>query len=159
MNARMSDLKSAFEAAGFGNVKTVLSSGNVVFDTATASQNSIQRRAEAAMTKHLKKSFLTIVRSVDALQELIDSDPYEDFRLAPGTKRVVTFLREKPATQLTLPVKMGSARILAMTATEVFSAYVPGSDEAPVFMSLIEKTLGKELTTRTWETIGKVARA
>jgi hypothetical protein len=25
-------------------------------------------------------------------------------------------------------------------------------------MSLIEKTFGKELTTRTWETIGKVAR-
>jgi uncharacterized protein (DUF1697 family) len=30
-NAKMSDLVKAFEAAGFEDVKTVLSSGNVVF--------------------------------------------------------------------------------------------------------------------------------
>lgn len=31
MNAKMPELKKAFEAAGFLEVKTVLSSGNVVF--------------------------------------------------------------------------------------------------------------------------------
>ena len=31
MNAKMPELKKAFEAAGFADVKTVLSSGNVVF--------------------------------------------------------------------------------------------------------------------------------
>jgi uncharacterized protein (DUF1697 family) len=159
MNAKMPDLKNAFEAAGFRNVKTLLSSGNVVFDAATASQTSLQRKAEAAMTSRLGKSFLTIVRSIDALSELLALDPYQDFRLAPGTKRVVTFLRKMPSSQVALPVKMGSARILAMSGTEVFSAYVPGEDEAPLFMSLIEKTFGKELTTRTWETVSKVAHS
>jgi hypothetical protein len=28
-----------------------------------------------------------------------------------------------------------------------------------VFMTMIERTFGKALTTRTWETVGKVARA
>jgi hypothetical protein len=41
---------------------------------------------------------------------------------------------------------------------ELFSAYLP-SPRRPVFMSLIEKTFGKELTTRTWDTVAKVARA
>jgi uncharacterized protein (DUF1697 family) len=159
MNARMPDLKNAFEGAGFRNVKTLLSSGNVVFDAPKASESSLQRKAEAAMTNRLGKSFLTIVRSVDALRELIAFDPYKDFRLAPGTKRVVTFLRKTPTSEVALPVRLGSARILAMSGTELFSVYVPGEDEGPTFMSLIEKTFGKELTTRTWETVAKVAHS
>ena len=37
MNAKMPELKRAFENAGFTNVKTVLASGNVVFDARAAS--------------------------------------------------------------------------------------------------------------------------
>jgi uncharacterized protein (DUF1697 family) len=159
MNARMPDLRNAFEAAGFRNVKTLLSSGNVVFDAAKASEASLQRKAEAAMTNHLGKSFLTIVRSVDALRELVASDPYENFRLAPNTKRVVTFLRNPPISKIVLPVKLGSARILAMSGTEIFSVYVPHEDDSPLFMSLIDKTFGKEVTTRTWETVTKAAKS
>jgi uncharacterized protein (DUF1697 family) len=33
MNAKMPELRRAFEAAGFSDVKTVLSSGNVVWET------------------------------------------------------------------------------------------------------------------------------
>ena len=49
-------------------------------------------------------------------------------------------------------------RILAVEGREDFSAYVPG-DNGPVFMALIEKTFGKDVTTRTWETVRKVAAA
>ena len=31
-------------------------------------------------------------------------------------------------------------------------------DRMAVFMTLIEKTFGKEATTRTWDTVAKVAR-
>jgi uncharacterized protein (DUF1697 family) len=37
MNAKMSELKRCFEAAGYTDVKTVLSSGNVAFDARAAS--------------------------------------------------------------------------------------------------------------------------
>lgn len=157
MNAKMPELKKAFEAAGFEDVKTVLSSGNVVFSARAASNASIQKKAEAAMEKRLGKSFLTIVRPVDALRELLASDPYDAFGLPPNAKRVVTFLREKPMTNLDLPIEMDGASILLMKGSEIFSAYVP-SPKGPVFMTLIEKTFGKAVTTRTWETVTKVAR-
>src|SRR5688572_29641491 len=92
MNAKMPRLKAAFEAAGFTDVKTVLSSGNVVFTAARSSGSSLRHKAEAAMTDQLGRAFLTVVRPVDALRELLASDPYEPFRLAPGAKRIVTFL-------------------------------------------------------------------
>ena len=157
MNAKMPDLKQAFEAAGFTDVRTLLSSGNLVFTARSASETALQRRAEAAMTKRLDRTFLTIIRPIDALREMLVSDPYQAFRLPPGAKRIVTFLRERPASKLTLPAEVDGARILAVSGRNIFSAYVP-SPKGPVFMTLIEKTFGSELTTRTWETVTKVAR-
>ena len=52
---------------------------------------------------------------------------------------------------------MDGARILALDGAEVFSAYVPTA-KGPVFMTLIEKTFGKDVTTRTWDTVAKAAK-
>lgn len=157
MNAKMPELRQAFEAAGFTDVKTLLASGNVVFTAPAAAEASLQRRIEAAIVRRLGRAFLTIVRPIDALRELLESDPYRAFRLKPGTKRVVTFLRDVPPRKLSLPIEFEGARILALKGREAFSAYVR-SPKGPVFMTLIEKTFGKEQTTRTWETVAKVAR-
>jgi uncharacterized protein (DUF1697 family) len=157
MNAKMPELKKAFESAGFEDVKTVLSSGNVVFSARASSNASLEKKAQAAMEKRLGHSFLTIVRSVDALRDMLARDPYEPFGLPANAKRVVTFLRERSGTKLDLPIEMDGARILSVKGNDIFSAYVP-SPKGPVFMTLIEKTFGKAVTTRTWETVRKVAR-
>jgi len=74
-------------------------------------------------------------------------------------KRVVTFLREAPAGKLHLPPERDGARILCVRGRELLSAY-ERSDKGPVFMVLIERTVGKALmTTRTWDTVLKVAKA
>jgi len=157
MNAKMPELKKAFEAAGFADVKTVLSSGNVVFGARASTEATLARKAEAAMKEHLGHSFLAIVRSVEALREILAADPYEDFRLPRDAKRVVTFLRGPSGKKLDLPIELDGARILSVRGAEVFSAYVPGP-KGPVFMTLIEKTFGKDVTTRTWDTVRKVAK-
>lgn len=157
MNATMADLRRAFELAGFTDVKTVLSSGNVVFSAREAPEAVLERQAEEAMRQHLGHTFLTIVRPIDALRRMLAADPYRSLRLKAGEKRVVTFLRGRPRTKLSLPVELDGSRILDRRSGEVFSAYVAGP-RGPVFMTLIEKTLGKAVTTRTWETVTKVAK-
>jgi uncharacterized protein (DUF1697 family) len=156
-NVKMPELKKAFEAAGFTEVRTLLSSGNVVFAAPTTSDAALQRKAEAAMTKKLGRTFLTIVRPIDTLRDILASDPYQKFRLPPEAKRIVTFLRERPASKLTLPPEVDGARILTVNGSHVFSAYLP-TPRGPVFMTLIEKTFGSEATSRTWDTVTKVAR-
>jgi uncharacterized protein (DUF1697 family) len=153
----MADLKRAFEAAGFTEVTTFLSSGNVGFTAPAASPASLERRAEAAMTRRLGHTFLTIVRPVDRLRELLASDPYSGFRIAPEAKRIVTFLRKVPAAMPKLPLERDGVRIVAIQETEVFSAYLP-NPKGPVFMTLLQKHFGKEQTTRTWQTVARVAR-
>jgi len=156
-NAKMPELKRAFEGAGFTEVTTVLASGNVVFTARAAAVAALERKAEAAMERSLGRAFFTIVRSVESLQELLASDPFRAFRLKPGAKRVVTFLRRPPTQKVVLPGELEGARIYALRGCEAFTAYVrnPGN---PVFMTLIEKTFGKEQTTRTWDTVARIAR-
>ena len=157
MNLKMPELKAAFEEAGFNDVQTLLSSGNALFTAPASSQSSLEKKCEAALAKRLGKSFPTIVRRVDAIRELLESDPYRAFRLAPGSKRVVTFLRAPLDSKPTLPIELHGARILAVVGTEALSVYVR-TPKGPVFMTLIEKTFGKDVTTRTWETVQKLAR-
>jgi uncharacterized protein (DUF1697 family) len=50
------------------------------------------------------------------------------------------------------------ARVLNVVGREVFTVYMP-SEKGPVFMRLIEKAFGTNVTTRTWETVRKCAAA
>jgi uncharacterized protein (DUF1697 family) len=157
MNAKMPQLKACFEEAGFGAVKTLLSSGNVVFDARSTSEAATARKVEAAMAAGLPQTFPLILRKQSELQALLAADAFSEFKLPAGSKRVVTFLRDPPKAKLDLPKEFDGARILAVRGREIYTAYVP-TGKGAAFMVLIEKTFGKEgTTTRTWETVGKCA--
>lgn len=155
-NAKMPDLKRCFEQAGFTNVQTVLSSGNVVFEARASSEAALERRAEAAMQRGLGRTFYPIVRRTDDLRALLKTNPFAAFALSPEAKRIVSFLREPRAPKLALPFESDGAQVASMIGREVFTFYVPGKEPGG-FMRLIEKAFGKEVTTRTWETVRKVA--
>jgi uncharacterized protein (DUF1697 family) len=155
-NCRMADLKKAFETAGFTEVKTFLASGNVAFDAPRAPNAALEKKVEAAIEHGLGRSFLTIVRSMDELRALIDADPFKGVRLGPGSRKIVTFLRNPSKGKL--PLERDNARLLRAEGGNLFTVYAP-TPKGPVFMKLIESVAGKEQTTRTWDTIKKVAAA
>ncbi len=157
MNAKMPEVQRAFEGAGFTNVKTFLSSGNVAFEARARPIAALQMRIEDTLEKDLGTRFLTVVRSVESLRAILKGDPYKGFPMEAGAKRVVTFLREPPAVTPALPIARSGASILCLRGTEAFSAYIAGP-QGPVFMILIQKAFGKDQTTRTWQTVEKVAR-
>lgn len=158
MNAKMPELKRCFEDAGFGNVRTLLSSGNVAFDSPKRPELALARKLETAMARSLDRSFWTVVRPASHLQALIEADPFASLKLPANAKKVVTFLREPPAAQLALPLEKNGARILAMRGLEILTAYMPQPGN-PAFMALLERTFGGEITTRTWDTVRKCAAA
>jgi uncharacterized protein (DUF1697 family) len=153
----MPQLKAAFEAAGFGNVVTVLGSGNVLFDAARASTTALEKKADAAMHERLGKVYPAFVRPLDELERLLAADPFRAHRVPSDAKRVVTFFRGEPSPAPKLPIARDGAQILRYEDGIVFSAYVP-SPKGPVFMALLEKSFGKEQTTRTWQTLEKVVK-
>jgi uncharacterized protein (DUF1697 family) len=136
----------------------VLSSGNGVFSARAKSETALARQAETAMAKQLGRTFHTIVRSANVLCDLVEADPYAAFDLPANAKRVVTFLGEPHKAKLVLPIETDGIHILAMNGREVFTAYVPNPHGA-VFMTLIERIFGSNVTTRTWETVKKCVTA
>lgn len=157
MNAKMPALKAAFEAGGFSDVKTVLSSGNVLFSAPRVRLAELERALESTMQRALGRSFVTFVRTVDELRELIAHDPWRGLPVARAAKRVVSFLRSPAPASIRLPIEQDGATVYAIRGREVFTAYVPNPQRV-VFMSLLENTFGSEITTRTWDTVLKVAK-
>lgn len=157
-NANMPALKAAFEAAGFQHVKTILGSGNVVFDSALESEAEIEQKAEDAMARTLGRSFYTIVRSASYLQELVASDPFAAKGIHTDAKRVISFMRESRSPKVELPLAEHNASVFLTNGREAFTAYVP-NERGPVFMALIERAFGANVTTRTLETVIKCSQA
>jgi uncharacterized protein (DUF1697 family) len=158
VNASMPALRSAFEQAGFTRVRTVLGSGNVAFDAAPDDEHRIEQIAEAAMAARLGKAFPAIVRSRAYLQELLAADVHARHGIPPEAKRVVSFLREAAEPRVALPLARDLASVFLVSGREVYSAYLP-TPKGPVFMQLIERAFGTDLTTRTLDTVARCARA
>ena len=158
MNCKMPELKKSLEKAGFTDVKTVISSGNAVFSSRSTSAPGLEEKCEEAMQKVMKKSFMTIVRSIDELETLLETDAFRKYAVPPNGKRNVTFLRAAPATKPKLPVELKGGQILGLHGREAYLYYIPGEAD-PSFMTMIEKTFGKAVTTRTWDTVGRIVKA
>ena len=70
------------------------------------------------MAQELGRVFYTIVRSITALKEILEADPFEAFHLPASAKRVVTFLREPHKAKLSLPIEDDGAQILRSRAAK-----------------------------------------
>lgn len=155
-NAKMPELKAAFESSPFTNVRTILGTGNVAFDTLIQDEAEIEAKAEAAMNMTLGRSFYTIVRTSAYLQTLVASDPYTAAGIPEGAKRVISFMRAAQAPRVPLPLAEHQASVFLSAGREVFTAYV-STDRGPVFMGLIARAFGSNVTTRTMQTVVKCA--
>ena len=75
---KMAELRTAFAAQGSTNVKTVLASGNVLFDTAEMDAAVLCE----AIEQHLKQEFghkiFVLLRTVAELQCLVAANPFKE---------------------------------------------------------------------------------
>jgi uncharacterized protein (DUF1697 family) len=71
---KSAELKAAFEAMGFADVKTLLASGNVLFD-AKASKN-IKEKIEAGLKEQFGFDVPIVLRTLDELKALVAANPF-----------------------------------------------------------------------------------
>lgn len=156
----MSELKDLFEKLEYSHVKTLLNSGNVVFETREVGAERIKNTIEEALSEKLGFSVKVVVRTLQDIQKLIASEPFKGIEVTPATRLYITFLATKAMSSLHIPYesKEKDYRILKVTETEVVSVLTVsekrGTTEA---MGILEKEFGKEITTRNWNTVVKVA--
>jgi uncharacterized protein (DUF1697 family) len=150
----MEDLKKAFEAGGFKDVKTIATSGNVSF-SAAADEAVIVKKAEATLKQRLGREIPVHVRSREELRKMVQADPYKGFAIPEEAKLIITFLDASAKPVLKLPYNQDGASILRIKDGVAYSAYVP-SPKGAVFMKVLERAFGKCITTRTWDMINRL---
>ena len=156
---RMAALKKAFEAMGFKNVRTVLASGNVIFE-APGKGPDLEGKIARGLERTLGFPVRIFLRTLEELQAIVVSDPFRSFPAGPDIQLYVTFLARKgtatPPVRLPEPPK--GVRIVRVEPDEIYTwvKLSPGVG-TPDLMAFLDKTLEQGGTTRNWRTVVKIA--
>jgi uncharacterized protein (DUF1697 family) len=156
---KMDELKKAFESLGLKNVKTLLASGNVVFDSPNSSPSALAKTIEEKLKKKLGHEIVVLIREIGELKRLAEINPFKGIKLTPQTRLYVTFLSEKPKGGLKIPYESPdkSFKLLRATESEVFSVVTLSQNSGTTdLMGFLEKQFGRKITTRNWNTIERV---
>jgi len=74
---KMTELCALFEQARLTNVRSVIASGNVLFDSRASDAAALEKRIESALRKGLGYDVETFVRSPDELDAVVAHDPFD----------------------------------------------------------------------------------
>jgi uncharacterized protein (DUF1697 family) len=80
----MADLRALMEGLGFLNVRTLLNSGNVVFDAPGSGREGIAGKIEKAMTESLGVSARVLVITAAELDAIVAANPLLDVATDPA---------------------------------------------------------------------------
>ncbi|MDO9044136.1 MAG: DUF1697 domain-containing protein [Methanobacteriaceae archaeon] len=159
-NMHNNKLRSLFEDIGFQNVQTVLSSGNVIFESQVSNTSEIEDIIEKSLPKQLNFTSTTIVLSRDELQSMVNSEPFNGRRDTSQYKLNVTFLKNKPNNNIEFPYHFENNGfiLLGMRENAIYSIVDLTKTKTPNLMRWMEKEFDKNLTTRTWRTVNRILK-
>jgi len=159
-NMRNDKLRGVFEKLGFENVKTVISSGNVVFESSSRSARQLEETIERALPEQLGFTSTTIIRSKAQLQRLVYKNPFKGMDHSQKSSLNVTFLKKRTRSRMKFPYKVDDRdyKLLGMYDGAVCSVIDLTSSKTPDLMLWLEKEFGREITTRTWKTVERILK-
>lgn len=150
------NLRMVFEELGFGNVKTLISSGNVLFTSDSTDIPALEKQIENALQAKLGFFSPTIIRTAKQIHALAKKDYFKGLEHSNTTYLTVTFLKHIPLNQ---EAPSGSGyKVIAIEGREILSI-VDLSGKTANLMSRLERQFGTEITTRTWLTVQRIDTA
>jgi uncharacterized protein (DUF1697 family) len=159
---KMDALAGAFGSLGFQNVKTILASGNVLFDAPKSDSVALAQKIEAKLETVFGHSVGVTLRTIPEIQKLVKSDPFKNITVTPQTRLYVTFRRDKTRGALKIPYQSPEKdfQILRISTGEVCTVLTLSPErQTTQLMNILEKEFGKTVTTRNWNTVLKILKS
>jgi uncharacterized protein (DUF1697 family) len=155
----MAELRQLFVQLGYDDARTLLQTGNVVFE-AKASP-TLGPSLEKALAEQLGVKTDIVLRSGKEWQALIEANPFTAEARSAAKFLHVLPLKDKPAAgaieELRAAIK--GPEIVELVGRELYAFYPDGSGRSKLTIGLIEKKLGTKGTGRNWNTALKIAEA
>ena len=150
------ELKAAYEAMGFAGVRTLLASGNVIFEAPTPPDPA---RLESGFEAAFGFASGTVLRSQDELRALIAADPFSGRTEDDDTKLYVTFTQSVISVTPAPRAVPGDFELVKQTDRELFIlAFRMPNGRFGAGIDQLHKSLGKSLwTSRNYNTVLKAA--
>jgi uncharacterized protein (DUF1697 family) len=156
----MVELKALYEKAGFKNVITYIQSGNIVFSADKKELNSLSEKIQQFIFKKYGYTIPVIVRTVEEMQWVVDSNPMLKIKGIDIEKLHVTFLSAYASEQALEKIKAYdySPDEFIIVDREVFISCPNGYGNTKLSNTFFENKLKVTATTRNWRTVNELVK-
>ena len=152
----MADLRALVEELGYGDVRTVLNSGNVVFSAPGVTAAEAAAGIQAAVAERLGVSCRVVALTAAELAAVIADNPL--LPVADNPSRLFVAVLADPADRALLrPLaeQDWAPEVLAVGARAAY-LWCPGGLAVSRLAEAIGRVLGDGVTTRNWATMAKL---
>jgi uncharacterized protein (DUF1697 family) len=157
-NVAMADLRDLFVELGFGDVRTLLQSGNVVFRTKSRPTAKLEQLLEYEAERRLGLTTKFIVRTAEEWKNLIERNPLVAEAERDPARMIVMFLKAVPGSENieALQAAIRGREVVRSAGQQLYIVYPDGMGRSRLTGSVIEKKLGTMATGRNWNTVMKL---
>jgi len=158
----MAELKKLLEGMGFADVKTLLNSGNIIFNSTQETIEMLEDKMSSQLENRFGFPVPVLVREGKVIQAMISADPFKDVEVTKNIRLYVTFLQQPPEEKIPFDIPWtsddDSFKIISATEMEIFSILDLSRGRTVDSMAILEKNFGKNITTRNWNTILRIGK-
>jgi uncharacterized protein (DUF1697 family) len=153
-------LRSVLESIGLKNVRSVISSGNVIFESDETKTKKLEQLIEGAWPERLGFEATTIVRNKDQLRKIIESDPFDGVTHSDTSYQLVTFFKHPTKPQFDTPYQPPGKpyNVVGYKDNILFTVTNNKIAKTVDLMIWLEKQFGKDITSRTSLTIERILK-
>lgn len=158
---KSAELKAVVEGMGFAEVKTILASGNVVFEAGGAKPEALERDLHAALEKATGLKSEIFVRNRAELAALVANNPFPDEVRDRPSFVLVSFHREpvdKAAIERVAGAYDGPERMVVQ-GRELITDFPEGQGRSNLPAAMQKAKLAQHNTGRNWNTVLKLLAA
>jgi uncharacterized protein (DUF1697 family) len=155
----MSDLREFVVDLGFGGVKSLLQSGNLVFQSEQRTTAALERLLETETQKWFKLSVDYVVRTAKEWETIVADNPFVDEAASDPSHLVVMCLKQA-AEQMdvkALQAAIKGPETVRSIGKQLYAVYPAGIGTSKLTNAVIEQKLGSRCTGRNWNTVLKIA--
>jgi uncharacterized protein (DUF1697 family) len=155
----MEPLREVYESAGMAEVRTLLQSGNVVFETKARDPQKLAERLESAFEARFGFHSDVFLRTADELRAIASACRFSGREGCDFSKLAVMFLAGAPdeAARTRIAAIQGIAEELHPGVRELYIYYANGMARPQLTPAMLNRVLGKvSSTTRNWNTLLKL---
>lgn len=157
----MTDLQRMFESLGFVNTRTILQSGNVIFDSAKTTSAALDTFLETETEKRLNFSTNYFVRTAEEWNLVLERNPFRHEAKDDPSHLLVAPMKATPSMPdvAALRSAIQGREIVQAAGRELYVYYPDGIGESKLTVALVERKLRTRCTGRNWNTALKIQAA